>query len=124
MSASGKISYESTAVTSGLLGCLSLLRSTLSVALNDASMSRICADRLTSTAAFMLCFLDTGKDVDQWIVSSVEHYVRFLRGRWARGSFAGEVFRPPQPCYVWKSGWCWGGRESGRSGTVAQIRSR
>ena len=57
-------------------------------------------------------------------MSSVEHYVRFLRGCWAGGSFAGEVFRSPQPCDVWEGGWCWGRRETGWPGTVAQIRSR
>lgn len=52
MFASGKTSYESTAVTFGLFGCLRFERSKLSLAAaNDASMSRICAERETSMGA-------------------------------------------------------------------------
>ena len=58
MSASGKISNASTAVSSGLVGCRSAESSEFSTAANDASISRSWASRETSIVTPRFCFLE------------------------------------------------------------------
>ena len=61
MSASGKISNASTAVSSDRMGCRSTESSEFSIAANDASMSRNWASRETSIATSLFCLLSRGR---------------------------------------------------------------
>lgn len=68
ISASGKTSYDSTAVTFGLFGCRREERSKASLQpAKEASMSLIWAFRETSIGADMTCFLILGEKMGEHV---------------------------------------------------------